>query len=363
MEKNGKIAVLGGGHGAHTMAADLALKGFEVNMCEAPEFEEGIKKTLKRQAIDLIDAWGEKHTAKLNLVTTNFKEALKDASYIMMTVPAIGSKKFFDAIMPHLEDEQTVIKWSGNFSALLFANMLKEKGINKDITLAEAHTLPWGCRLAEPATAQIMVWAVKLLLATLPAKNTDKVIRDVEKMYPVVAGENVLATTLNNLNPIVHPVGTVLNAGWIDSLGKDFYLYRDGTTLSIARGIKAVFEEVSRVADAIGIKMLEYPEEDFWKKGTIMSTYFRATFDKDGAAAKISGPSSFKSRYITEDLPFGLVPIKKLARQFNVSTPTIDAVITFASVINQTDYMKEGLSLEELGIAGLGRDELEQALG
>ena len=187
MEKNGKIAVLGGGHGAHTMAADLALKGFEVNMCEAPEFEEGIKKTLKRQAIDLIDAWGEKHTAKLNLVTTNFKEALKDASYIMMTVPAIGSKKFFDAIMPHLEDEQTVIKWSGNFSALLFANMLKEKGINKDITLAEAHTLPWGCRLAEPATAQIMVWAVKLLLATLPAKNTDKVIRDVEKMYPVVA--------------------------------------------------------------------------------------------------------------------------------------------------------------------------------
>ena len=168
---------------------------------------------------------------------------------------------------------------------------------------------------------------------------------------------------MNNLNPIVHPVGTVLNAGWIDSLGKDFYLYRDGTTLSIARGIKAVFEEVSRVADAIGIKMLEYPEEDFWKKGTIMSTYFRATFDKDGAAAKISGPSSFKSRYITEDLPFGLVPIKKLARQFNVSTPTIDAVITFASVINQTDYMKEGLSLEELGIAGLGRDELEQALG
>ena len=192
-----KIAVLGGGHGVHTMAADLALKGFEVNMCEAPEFEEGIKKT-----IDLIDA-----------------------------------------------------------------------------------------------------------------------------------------------------------------LGKDFYLYGDGTTLSIARGIRSVFEEVSKVADAIGVKMLEYPEEDFWKRSTIMSTYFRATFDKDGAAAKISGPSSFKSRYITEDLPFGLVPIKKMANHSKVSTPVIDAVITFASVINQTDYMKKGLSLEELGIAGLNVDELKQVLG
>jgi len=31
-------------------------------------------------------------------------------------------------------------------------------------------------------------------------------------------------------------------------------------------------------------------------------------------------------------------------------------------VINQTDYMKEGMSLEEMGIAGLGRDKLEEIL-
>lgn len=357
-----KIAVLGGGNGAHTMAADLTIKGYEVTMCEAPEFKEGISKTLERQAIDLIDAWGERHTVKLNLVTTDFEEALKDANYIMMAVPAFATNTFFNRIIPYLEDGQTIIKWSANFSALLFASMLKEKGIDKDITLAEAHTLPWGCRLVAPGTAQIMVWAVKLLLATLPAKNIERVIKDVKEMYPVVAGENVLATTLNNLNPIVHPVGTVMNAGWVDTMGKDFYLYRDGNTLSISRGIKRVFEEVSKVADAIGVKMLEYPEEDFWKKSTIMSTYFRATFDKEGAVTKISGPSSVKSRYITEDLPYGLVPIKKLAQQYDVSTPLIDAAIEFGSVINQTDYTKEGISLEELGIAGLSKDELKRML-
>lgn len=351
--KNRKIAVLGGGHGAHTMAADLTLKGFDVNLCEAPEFEEGIRITLDRQAIDLIDARGEKHSVRLNLATTDFEEALRGVGYIMMAIPAIGCVKFFESILPHLQDGQTVIKWSANFSALSFAKMLKDKGIEKDITLAEAHTLPWGCRLVAPGTVQIMVWAHKLMLSALPAKNTGKIVQDVQEMYPVVPGENVLATTLNNLNPIVHPVGTILNAGWIDTAGKNFFLYRDGTTLSIARGIKAVFEEVSHVAAAIGVKMLEYPEEDFWKKSTIMSTYFRAFFDKDGAAAKISGPSSLTTRYITEDLPFGLVPIKKLALQFKVATPAMDAIITLASIINQTDYMKEGLSLEELGIAGL----------
>jgi opine dehydrogenase len=353
---------VGGGNGAHTMAADLTQKGYEVTMCEAPEFEKGISRTLERQAIDLIDAWGQKHTIRLNLVTTDFEEALRDASYIMMAVPAFGTKDLFGMIMPYLEDGQTIIKWSANFSALVLAKMLKEKGVKKDITLAEAHTLPWGCRLVEQGTVQIMVWAVKLLLATLPAKNTHRVIKDVEKMYPVVPGENVFATSLNNLNPIVHPVGTVMNAGWVDTMGKGFYLYRDGNTLSISRGIKAVFEEVSKVAAAVGVPMLEYPEEDFWKKSSIMSTYFRAAFDKEGTVAKISGPESVKSRYITEDLPYGLVPIKKLSQQFNVATPVIDAVIEFASVINQTNYMKEGMSLEEMGIAGLGRDKLKEVL-
>ncbi|MBA7706820.1 Opine dehydrogenase [subsurface metagenome] len=357
-----RIAVLGGGNGAHTMAADLTLKGYEVNICEAPEFKEAFSTTLERQTIDLIDAWGEKHTVKLNKATTNFAEALDGVGYIMMAVPAIGAKDFFNYVVPYLEDGQTIVKWSANFSALSFASMLKEKGVEKEITLAETHTLPWGCRLVAPATVQIMVWAVKLLLATLPAKNIDRVIDDVRKMYPVVAGENVLAASLNNLNPIVHPIGTVMNAGWIDAVGKDFYLYRDGNTLSTSKGIKAVFEEVSKVADAVGVTMLEYPEEDFWKKSAIMSTYFRAAFDKEGAVAKISGPSSVKSRYITEDIPYGLVPIAKLGRHFNVATPVINAVIEFASVINQTNYQEEGMSLEELGIADLSKEELAKVL-
>jgi opine dehydrogenase len=356
------VAVMGGGNGAHAMAADLTMKGYRVNMCESPEFKESLGTTLERQAIDLIDAWGEKHTVKINRVTTNFAEALKGVRYIMLTIPAIATKSFFNLMMPHLEDGQTIIKWSSNFSTLLFANMLKEKGIKKNITLAEAHTLPWGCRLKAPSTVEIMVWVTKLLFATLPARDMNKVIHEVENMYPVVAGENVLATSLNNLNPIVHPIGTVMNAGWVDTIGKDFYFYRDGNTLSISRGIKSIFDEVSRLANAIGVRMLEYPEEDFWKKSTIMSTYGRAVFDKEGAVAGISGPSSVKSRYITEDIPFGLVPIKNLAVQFNVSTPVIDAVIQLASIINQTDYMKEGISTEELGIAGMDRDKLMKVL-
>ena len=52
-----------------------------------------------------------------------------------------------------------------------------------------------------------------------------------------------------------------------------------------------------------------------------------------------------KSRYIKEDLPQGLVPMVKVAPKFGVETPAMDSIIKFGSVINQVDYMKEGISL------------------
>jgi len=357
-----RIAVLGGGNGAHAMAADLTLKGLEVNMCEAPEFRESFSATLERQEICLIDAWGEERIVKLGMVTMDFEQAIKGVDYIMMAIPAIGHKHFFTSVMPWLKDGQTIVAWPGNYSALLLANMLREKGIKRDITIAEGHTLPWGCRLEAPGRVRIFVDAWKLLLAAFPAKNTDRVINDLKDIYPVVPGENVLATSLNNLNPIVHPVGAILNAGWIDTLGKDFYFYKHGTTLSVARAIKAVYEEVARTGEAIGIKLLEYPEKSFWSKSTIMSVYFKAPFDEEGTVANIAGPSSMKSRYVTEDVPYGLVPTAQLAHKFKVDIPIVDATIKFASLINQTDYYKEGRLLEELGIAALSKEKLAEVL-
>jgi opine dehydrogenase len=357
-----KVAVLGGGNGSHTMAADLALKGLEVNICEAPEFKDAFAATLERQAVELVDAEGVEKTVKIALATTDFEKALKGADYIMMPIPATGHERFFKAIMPHLEDGQTIVSWPGNYASLYFARMLKEEGIKKNVTLAEAHTLPWGCRLEAAGRVRIFVDAWKLLLAALPAKETARIVKELKDYYPVEAGASVLATSLNNLNPIVHPVGTILNAGAIDNKGEGFHLYRDGTTKSIANAIKAVFEEVSRVGEAVGVKMLKYPEETFYLKSTIMSYYFKTPFDMESTVAHISGPSAMTGRYITEDIPYGLVPVAGLAYSYGVDIPVIDATIWLASAINETDYYGEGRSLGELGITGLKREELDRIL-
>ena len=181
-------------------------------------------------------------------------------------------------------------------------------------------------------------------------------------IYPVVPGENILAASLNNLNPIIHPAGSVLNAGWIDTLQQDYYFYKYGTTLSIGRAIKAIYEETAKVGAMIGVKMLEYPESAFRSKSTPMAYYTTAPTSVDEVVGRVSGPSSMKHRYVTEDVPYGMVPIAQLARRFDIAVPILDSVIDLASVMNQTDYRQEGRSLEELGIASLSKDKLGQVL-
>jgi opine dehydrogenase len=74
------------------------------------------------------------------------------------------------------------------------------------------------------------------------------------------------------------------------------------------------------------------------------------------------GPRSMNSRLITEDIPYGLVPLASFGRLAGVPTPVMEALITLASTINQTDYRQVGRTVESLGLVGMGIDEIVRAV-
>jgi len=77
---------------------------------------------------------------------------------------------------------------------------------------------------------------------------------------------------------------------------------------------------------------------------------------------KIKAPSSTKHRYITEDVPYGLVPMASLGDVLSVSTPIMDSLIALSSLINQAEYWSEGLTAKKLGIADLSSTDLNAVL-
>jgi opine dehydrogenase len=64
------------------------------------------------------------------------------------------------------------------------------------------------------------------------------------------------------------------------------------------------------------------------------------------------GPKTTYNRLLTEDIPYGLVPMASFGRLVGVPTPLMNAIITLASVINKEEYRQTGRSLESLGLSG-----------
>lgn len=74
------------------------------------------------------------------------------------------------------------------------------------------------------------------------------------------------------------------------------------------------------------------------------------------------GPFDVKTRYITEDVPVGMVLIASLGQWLEVPTPAIHATIQFCGLMNEIDYWKEGRTLERLGLAKLNLNQLKRYL-
>jgi opine dehydrogenase len=87
-----------------------------------------------------------------------------------------------------------------------------------------------------------------------------------------------------------------------------------------------------------------------------------APFGTEGVIGSILGPTSVRDRYITEDLPFGLVPRSALGRVAGVPTPVIDGIVSIGSVVCREDYWRTGRTLKTLGLAGLKKEQIRRVV-
>jgi opine dehydrogenase len=373
MEKN-LVAVLGGGNGGHAVAANLSLAGFKVNFFELPQFAGPFERVLRTKEIR-IEGVSIDGVAKLNLATIDIQQAIKDAEVIFVVTPAFGHKAMAEVCAPFIQDGQIIVLMPGSGGSLEFANIFEKKKVKQEITLVESSTLPYGARLKGPGHVGVYINAVIIPAGVFPSKRTDEVIPKLKQFYPVImATKDVLEAAINNPNPIVHPAATLLSATRIEHLRGEFYLFSEGMTPAAARTYESLNHERLALCKALGYKLYHWDNIEFngYHLGEteeecryrILNTSMDAFFGKDGiyAGMKMKGPEHLKDRYITEDVPYGMVLISTLGDLIKVPTPTHDAVIQLASVINRTNYWKTGRGVMELGLSKLDKKGLKKFL-
>jgi len=357
-----KFAVLGAGNSGRAQAADLALAGHDVNLYDS--FLSMIKGISEKGGLEITGA-ARQGFAKLHEVTNDIAKAIKGVKVIFIATPAFVHEPLFRESTPYLEDGQIILINTGYYGCLRLARLSKELRLKKDIILSETSILVYSSRVSGPASVHVDGIKEKdLKIAALPARDTPKVLELLKDSYPMlIPATNVLECDLDNLNPCSHTSIMVLNAARIDLTKGDFLFLPGGTTPTVGKVIDAVDNERRKIAQVFGFEVESYVktmQKYYNAKGETAYDVIQST--EAFQDPKERAPADFQHRYITEDIPYGLVPVSSLGNLTNVPTPTVDALIQLSSIINFSNYKREGVTLRKLGLFGLNIEQINEFL-
>jgi opine dehydrogenase len=352
------ITILGAGAGGLAAAFDCAVHGHSVRLFDFPQFPVNIEAVVGRGGIHAegdISGFGPVAYAGHDI-----EIALEGADLIYVIGPALSTPLFAKACAGKLQPGQTVIVSPGSCGGALVFKRAAGLALEDDsIRVAETHTLQYAVRLLEPGRVHVFL---KLkagnLLAALPGRHTAEILRMIADVFPgMEPAHNVIQTSLQNANPVIHPAVSLTNAARIEG-DEDFLFYEEGVSDSVGRIIEAVDRERIAIGERLGIAVLSDPEMGL-RQGYMLENNYGSGYRNAPGFLGIPAQPQLDHRYINEDVGYGLVFMSGLAKQVGVETLTIDAIIQVTSVLMGRDYAAEALRTpESLGIANLSAEEL-----
>ncbi len=354
MAGKARFAILGAGNGGLTMAGDLTFHGYEVSGLY-DRYQEAITPVQQRGGIEFV---GEVMSgfAPIANATTDLARAVHGASVVVVVVPAFAHEWMAAQLGPVLEDGQIVLLTPGYpFGTLLFKKALEASGLKARVDLAETNLIPYATRIVGPATVGLQRVKKALWISALPATRTPDVLEVLKPAIPQLQPlANVLEVGFNCTNPLSHVTTVLLNTGRVEqddgSQHFDLHEWMTSGVLKVKDGLDA---DRGAVVKAMGITYFTHAE--------VLDTIYGGQPPLKVVPIQgqvLEGSRSVPPRYIVEDVPMGLVAWVSMGRKLGVATPTAEALIQLASLVKGRDFWKEGRTVERLGVADKGMDEI-----
>lgn len=365
LDNQSKICVIGAGNGGLAAAADLTIRGKDVILFELPEFKNSIIDLKKKGGLYLKTLPSSGLTggfARLYKITTDIAEALEEAEIILIVAPAFAHEKIAQVCASYLRRSHIVVLAPGNMGgSIAFYNTLIENGCNKDVVVSEMECMMYACRKMNQDTVYIRGYKHHLGFATFPASETEIVFQKVKEIYPfLIKRRNVIETGMSNCNPILHVPILLFNLSLIDHK-IDTLMYHEALTLSIGKIIAQLDQERCAINDKC--------EE---VKLTPMKKIIKSWYEHQGATGMslvdIVGnnpiyyssklPTELNHRYITEDVPYGLIPMVSLLNKFEIEGKYMKNLIELACIVTGNDLYENARTLKTLQLQEMRSTEI-----
>ena len=357
------VAIIGAGIGGVYLTAMLGLLGCKVRLHDIDD----------RRLADLRSAGGVEVEgpgggfAPLEAATTDPKGAVDGADIVIMATGGTFQEKAAETIAPLLRDGQVILLVQGNTGgALVVRRALDRAGCAAAVDIAEMDNYPMSAWRREPARIAPIVIKRGLQVAAFPGSRIDAVFPRLAPLFPTaVKAASIAFTGFTNANAMLHVANCVANAGLIDR-GIRYKFYAEGVTPMVGRLYEAINAERVAVAAALGA---EVPDLAGWfertygvREKTLPETCQSLTFNSDGPYQATGTPDSFAHKFVSEDVPVGLVPMSAIGHAVGVPTPSIDALVAIAEIMAGNDFAADARTLDRMGLAGMNAGEIQTVL-
>jgi opine dehydrogenase len=357
------VAIIGAGMGGHYLVAMMGLAGCKVRLHDIDDTKLADLRKAGGMQVD----GPQGGFAALEAATTDLKAAIDGADIIIVCTGGTFQEAVATSLAPLLRDGQLILLVQGNTGgALVVRRALDKAGCKAKIDIAEMDNYPMSAWKRGPARIDPIVIKRGLQIAAFPGNRIDAVFARLAPLFPTaVAAPNVAFTGFMNANAMLHVANCVGNAGLIDR-GGDYKFYAEGVTPMVARLYEAINAERVAVAAALGAKVPDLAE---WfaitygvKEKTLPESAQKLTFNSDGPYQATGTPKSFTHKYISEDVPVGLVPMSAIGDAVGVGTPMIDAVIAVAQCMAGDDFAASARTLHRMGLGGMDAAKIRRVM-
>jgi hypothetical protein len=389
-----RVLICGTGSGAHVLGAVISAREdaevcvFALNAVRAEEWQE-ITDCHPLRVTAKGGGGGEARIIEVRRLTITSDPAIaaRGADLILISVPAFLHLPYLQALEPYLEDGCVVVGMPGQ-TGFEFDVRQALAGRLRSCVVLNFDSLPWVCKRDEFGRSARILGAKARLVGAMQGDPARARAGNPVAMLQYLIGEqprleisgHALGITLRSPNAWCHP--PMMFGRWKGWDGRPlaapplFYEGIDHATADLLEGVSEEVLAISRriMADHPGVDLTQVLSVYDWDTGcygdVIADTTNLYTVTRTNAAyAGIEHPMKrtatgeyvpdFGHRFLTEDVPYGLVVVRGIAELAGVPTPLLDEVLCWS----QSKLGKQYLLGRRLDGRDLGETRCPQRYG
>ena len=279
---------------------------------------------------------------------------------LLLAIPGYGHRAVMDALAPRIRPGQPVIISShASFGALYLTGRLRAAGVVAPVTA-------WGTTVVtarRQAGSEVRVNSVRsrVDLCTLPESESGAALALCQRLFGdrFEPRDGLLAITLSNLNPQNH-MGIALGNMTRMERG-EVWSQGENVTPNVGRLLEALDAERLAIAAGIGVRVRSIFEHFHLSFHVPVASVAAMNRQMHAEGRGGTGPATADSRYVTEDVPYGLVPTVRLGELAGCPAPLHAAGVRIFSAMYGVDFMAGNELLNALDLSRYTLPDLRRA--